>query len=108
MEPEEAVKKILDSVRERLKKNIDKVEAEERQAWCNRWLAYGLRQGYQELPERDPEIAQLVTATLAGFSPEQPDFVVQQVIDGAVLQGDGRRVLPRCRVTVGAAHGIGR
>lgn len=62
------------------------VEAEERQAWCNRWLVYGLRQGYQELPELDPEIAELVTATLAGLSPEQPDFVVRSIIDGAVTK----------------------
>ena len=64
----------------------ESVETEERQAWCNQWLAYGLRQGYQELPELDPEIAELVTATLAGLSPEQPDFVVRQVIDGAVAK----------------------
>lgn len=72
--------------RRREKAERESVEAEERQAWCNRWLAYGLRQGYQELPELDPEIAELVTATLAGFSPEQPDFMVQQVIDGAIAK----------------------
>jgi len=60
------------------------VEAETRREWSNRWLAYGLRKGYRELPELDPEIAQLVTDTLAGLSPEQPDFVVQRVIDGAI------------------------
>lgn len=61
-------------------------EAGERQEWSNRWLAYGLSQGYQELPELDAEIAQWVTATLAGLSPDQPDFIVQRIIDGAVAK----------------------
>ena len=62
------------------------VEAEERREWSNRWLAYGLRRGYWELPELDPEIARLVTVTLAGLSPKQPDFVVQRVLDGAIAK----------------------
>jgi hypothetical protein len=62
------------------------VEAEERREWCTGWLAYGLRKGYRELPELDPEIAQLVTATLADLSPDQPDFVVRQIIDGAIAK----------------------